>query len=128
MDDAPLAPHILVLDDTPEVLAQFRAILTAAGYRVTTGEKLYETVDDLVVLGPELLVLDFMWSGDRTGWDYLIALRDDPRTPSFRFTLGPPDVPHPAPHELRPQFGKMHVPLVLKPFTPEDLLTAIRHT
>jgi twitching motility two-component system response regulator PilH len=124
MDDDVHASHILVLDDTQEILAEFRAILTAAGYQVTTGEKLYDTVDDLVLIGPELLVLDFMWSGDRTGWDYLLALRDDPRTQSLPVILCTRDGPQLD--ALRRHFRTMNVSLVLKPFVPDELLTAIR--
>jgi CheY-like chemotaxis protein len=126
MIDDERAPHILVLDDTQEVLARFREILTSAGFQVTTGEKLYETIDDLVVIGPELLILDFMWSGDRTGWDYLQALRDDFRTRSLPVILCTTDGPQL--NDLRRHFRTMDVILVLKPLVPDVLLAAIRHT
>lgn len=125
MIDDERAPHILVLNDTQEVLAQFNEILTSAGFQVTTGEKLYETIDDLVVIGPELLILDFMWAGDRTGWDYLLSLRDDPRTRSLPVILCTTDGPQLR--ALRRQFLKMDVSLVLKPFVREELLAVIRH-
>lgn len=124
MADATQAPHILVLDDTPEVLAQFRQILSSGGYEVTTGEKLYETIDDLVVTGPELLILDFMWSGDRTGWDYLEELRNDPRTRELPVILC--TAPGPQLAALRHRFRPMNVTVVYKPFAPEELLAEVR--
>lgn len=123
MHDERRPPHILVLDDTPDVLSVFRAVLEEAGFRVTTGEKLYESVDDLVVIGPELLVLDFMWSGDRTGWDYLNALRTDRRTRFLPVILC--TTPGPQIDDLRRRFPDMDVTLVAKPFDPQVLIDAI---
>jgi DNA-binding response OmpR family regulator len=117
-------PHILVLNDTQDVLTQFRAVLEGAGFMVTTGEKLHESVDDLVVIGPELLVLDFMWAGDRTGWDYLKELRKDSRTMSLPVVLCTTD--DPQLEGLRRHIQAMNVSLVLKPCDPDALVAAIR--
>jgi CheY-like chemotaxis protein len=66
-----------------------------------------------------------MWSGDRTGWDYLLALRDDPRTRSLPVILCTTDGPQLQ--DLRRYFQRMDVTLVLKPLVPDSLLAAIRY-
>jgi CheY-like chemotaxis protein len=123
MDTPESALTILVLNDSIEILALFEDILTGAGYRVVTGKKLYESVDDLLEVRPDLLILDFLWSGDRSGWTFLQAVRNDPRTaclPAVLCTTGRHYVA-----DLEDQLVAMNVVVVYKPFDIDALLDMV---
>jgi CheY-like chemotaxis protein len=115
--------HIVVLNDRTEMLELFRDLLEDSGYRVTTGKKLYESVDDLVAEQPDLLILDFLWSGDQTGWDFLQQVRQDPRChhlPVILCSTGGKELTR-----IEQHLQAMRVAVVRKPFELSDLIGAV---
>jgi DNA-binding response OmpR family regulator len=117
------APTVLVLNDSPGILNLFHEMLSDAGYRVSIGQKLFETVDELVAEAPDLLILDFLWSGDGRGWDFVQQIRADSRTTDLPIILC--ITSGPVVERRRDQFAVMRIQAVLKPFDVDDLLAAV---
>jgi len=79
MSDA--AKTILVVDDDPDIVAQTRAVLTAAGYRVVTAESERQAEDLLRETVPDLAVLDLMMENQDSG--FILAHRLKRRWPEL---------------------------------------------
>src|SRR5690554_4519581 len=61
MTHPPTRPHILVMNDSPDVMALFEDLLTEEGYRVTTMPFLEKDLDKIVAFAPDGIILDYMW-------------------------------------------------------------------
>lgn len=77
------APHILVTNHSPEILELMRDLLTGEGYRVTIASRDAQTLDTIAAIGPDLIVIDYMWPSSDNEWTLLNLLRIDPRTRSI---------------------------------------------
>ncbi|MGN6484390.1 MAG: response regulator, partial [Thermomicrobiales bacterium] len=86
LGDEETCPHILVINDTQEILDLFKDILEDEGYRVTLSSFTFQDVHDVERLNPDLIVLDFLIGGDALGWQMLQKLR------MYRPTAGIPIV------------------------------------
>jgi CheY-like chemotaxis protein len=118
--------HILVVNDTPEILALFVEILETEGYRVTT-DRFASSVPDLLTAiktqSPDLVILDFIIGGEDVGWQFLQLLKMDRATRDLRVTVCTAAVRQVD--ELRSHLDEIGVAVVLKPFDVDDLLAAI---
>jgi DNA-binding response OmpR family regulator len=74
---APLPPHVVVINDDDDLLTIFRELLEGEGYRVSTLTYPTANLSDLMVLAPDLVVLDMVFGGEDVGWNYLQRLRLD---------------------------------------------------
>jgi DNA-binding response OmpR family regulator len=64
-----LAPrHVLVINDTEEVLELFRDILTDMGHRVSSTTCAPEDLAEVTKVNPDLVILDLVFGGDVQGW------------------------------------------------------------
>jgi CheY-like chemotaxis protein len=118
--------HVLVINDTPEILDLFRDLLGDEGYRVTTdnfaapfGQKLQEVKE----LRPDLIILDFIIGGEEFGWQFLQMLKMDRGTrniPVIVCTAAVTQV-----RELQNHLDQMGVAVVLKPFDLDVLLAEL---
>ena len=118
--------HIMVINDTPEILDLFTILLEAEGYRVTTdrftvelGEMLHRVGD----LQPDLVVLDFIIGGEQQGWQFLQLLRMDSATLPIPVVVCTAAIA--VVRELEAHLDEMGVRVVLKPFDIEQVLEAI---
>ncbi len=118
--------HVLVINDTPEILALFRDLLEEQGYRVTVDQFAGDVGDklrDIAQAGPDLIVLDFIIGGEPIGWQLLQALRMD------RQTAGIPVVVCTAARklveELEGHLDQLAIGVVLKPFDIDHLLEEV---
>lgn len=118
--------HLLVVNDTPELLELFSALLEAEGYRVTTdrftvevGEVLRRVRD----LQPDLLVLDFMIGGEGLGWQLLQMVRMDRATRAIPVVVCTAAVA--VVNDLKAHLDEMDVAVVLKPFDIDHLLAVV---
>lgn len=122
---SPTPKHILAGDDSPEVLALFRDLLEAEGYRVTLFP---DALDPSVIkrVAPDLVILDHMiGDGAGSGWQLLRDLRQDPATAAL-----PVVVCTGAIQRVRENLAlldQLGAALVLKPFDIDRLLGAITH-
>lgn len=60
--------HIVVVNDTQEILELFREILEKEGYRVSLYSYAFQDISDIEALRPDLVILDFVIGGEAHGW------------------------------------------------------------
>src|SRR3712207_876903 len=72
--------HILVVNDTPEILELFRELLEGEGYRVSLYSYAFRDLDEIKRAKPDLLILDFIIGGEDHGWQLLQKLKMDRAT------------------------------------------------
>ena len=124
MDAGLRTPHILAIDDEPDILEVYRDILTDEGYRVTT--QLVPATDpaDVRALAPDLIVLDLLIGHEDRGTPFLAMLKADSTTRDI-----PVLVCSVAIHRLRAleaQFASWDCGVVAKPFDIDDFLADVR--
>jgi len=115
--------HILAINDSLEVLEIFRLLLEEEGYRVTTMRYAFKEMAAIRLMKPDLVILDYMWAEEDSGWAMLQMLKLDRTTgaiPIILCTGAKKQV-----EELDGQLASMNVTVVLKPFNIDALLDAI---
>jgi two-component system KDP operon response regulator KdpE len=73
-------PHVLVIDDEPQILRAVRTILTAKQFRVTTAARGEEGLTLAAALSPDLIILDLTLP-DLDGIEVCSRLREWTQTP-----------------------------------------------
>ncbi len=66
MDDGSMLPHVLVMNDTQEILDLLRELLEEEGYRVSTSLYVLD-LTKIKTLAPDVIVLDVMFEGHDQG-------------------------------------------------------------
>ena len=125
MTPEPGQPHVLLVDDTQEILDLMQELLEDEGYRVTPSLALLD-VDKIRALAPDVIVQDLLFEGTQEeGWRFLELVRLDPqlaRIPLILCTAATRTVNDPA---MKAQLDRQGIRVVLKPFSIEDLLSAL---
>lgn len=118
-------PHILIINDTQEILDLMQELLEDEGYQVTTSLALLD-IDKVKKIAPDVIVQDLLFEGTQElGWKFLTLVRLDPvlaRIPLVLCTAAVRTVTNP---EMAEQLNQKGIRVVLKPFTIEDLLTTL---
>jgi CheY-like chemotaxis protein len=120
-------PHVLVINDTKEILDVVRLLLEEEGYAVSLDD--FSSFDagaklaDVQRLAPDAVVLDFLVGGEALGWQLLQLLRLDPATRGIPIVVCTAAVRQVE--ELGAHLRTMGVEVVLKPFEIEHLLAAL---
>jgi two-component system, OmpR family, response regulator VicR len=118
-------PHILIINDTQEILDLMQELLEDEGYRVTISLALLD-IDKVKGLAPDIIIQDLLFEGTQElGWKFLTLARLDPvlaRVPLVLCTAAVRTVNDP---EMAAQLDRQGIRVVLKPFTIEDLLTSL---
>jgi CheY-like chemotaxis protein len=118
-------PHILVINDTQEILDLIQELLEEEGYLVTTSLARLD-IHKIKALAPNVIVQDLLFEGmQEEGWKFLTLVRLDPelaRIPLILCTAATRTVNDP---EMAAQLDRLGIRVVLKPFNIEDLLTAL---
>jgi CheY-like chemotaxis protein len=118
-------PHILILNDTQEILDLMKELLEDEGYRVTTSLALLD-ITKVKALAPDIIIQDLLFEGTQElGWKFLTLVRLDPeltRIPLILCTAAVRTVNDP---EMAAHLDRQGIRVVLKPFTIEDLLTTL---
>ena len=119
--------HILVVNDTEEILDLFRDIIEGMGHRMTAWSFSPDDLAKVTEIEPDLVILDLMLGPtELQGWALLQKLRMSPPTQDL-----PVIVCTAATNWVREQEGWLAanaVKVVLKPFKVEHLEHAIRQT
>ena len=115
--------HIVAINNDQDVLALFRDLLEAKGYRVSTQAYAEKNLDAVVALKPDLIILDYMWKDDDAGWSFLQMLRMRPETAHIPIVLCTGAVLEVE--ALSGHLCEMGVQVVCKPFRIKQLLDAI---
>lgn len=117
--------HVLVVDDTQEILDVMRDLLEEEGYRVSIS---LETLDltRIKALAPDVIVQDLLFAGTQeTGWHFLTLSQLEPETariPLILCTAATETVGDPA---MAENLDRLGIRVLLKPFNLDDLLTAV---
>lgn len=116
--------HVLVVNDTEEILDLFRAILEDLGHRVTAWSFSPDDLSKVEDVSPDLVILDLlMGPTELQGWALLQKMRMHPPTEDI-----PVIVCSAATNWVREQEGWLAangVKVVLKPFKVTDLEKAV---
>ena len=117
--------HILVVNDTEEILDLFRDIVEGLGHRMTAWSFSPDDLAKVTEIGPDLIILDLMLGPtELQGWALLQKLRMSPPTEEI-----PVIVCTAATNWVREQEGWLAanaIKVVLKPFKVGHLEHAIR--
>lgn len=119
-----MATRILVINDTQELLEMFRLLLEEEGYEVMLSGMPILQVSEIEQLHPDLIILDFIFGDQKTGWQILQMLKMQRSTASIPVLLCTA-----ALHEVREQEGYLvsqDVRVIYKPFDIDSLLTIIQ--
>lgn len=121
-------PHVLIINDTQEILDLMQELLEEEGYRVTTSVALLD-ITKVKTLAPDVIVQDLLFEGmHETGWKFLTLVRLDPELARIPLVLCTAAVRTVTDPEMAEQLNQKGIRVVLKPFLVEDLLTALRET
>ncbi len=116
--------HILVVNDTQEILELFSEILTGAGYTVALRTFELREVEALRAVESDLIILDYIISAEEDGWQTLQKLKmssDLATIPIIICVAASQRV-----KELEGRLTDKGVMIVLKPFDISDLLSAVK--
>lgn len=118
-----MAKHILVVNDTQDVLDAIQMVLEDAGYEITTRTEPTTSAADVEAINPDLLMIDMLFAGKNIGWELIQAIRLHPATAHL-----PVIVCTAARHEVTESesvlLGK-GITVVYKPFDIDDLVAAV---
>jgi two-component system response regulator VicR len=118
-------PHILVINDTQEILDLMQELLEDEGYRVTTSLALLD-ITKVKALVPDIIVQDLLFEGTQElGWKFLTLVRLDPELACIPLILCTAAVRTVTNPEMAEQLNQKGIRVVLKPFTIEDLLATL---
>ena len=116
--------HILVVNDTEEILDLFRSILEDLGHRMTAWSFSPDDLAKVTEIKPDLIILDLLTGPtELQGWSLLQKLRMSPPTEAI-----PVIVCSAATNWVREQEGWLAangIKIVLKPFKVTDLERAV---
>jgi len=120
----PAKHHILVINDTQEVLEVMRDLLEDEGYRVTLHSDAIRDIERIREIAPDMVILDHLMGDEEYGWQIIQRLRLDrdlARLPIIVCTAAARMV-----RELEGHLKAKDITVVLKPFDIDDLLNAVR--
>ena len=121
-------PHILVINDTQEILDLMQELLEEEGYRVTTSIARLD-IKKVKALAPDIIVQDLLFEQTQEqGWKFLTLSQLDPelsRIPLILCTAAARTVNEP---EMAEHLDRLGIRVVLKPFNIEELLTVLSET
>ena len=116
--------HILVINDTREILELFRAILEEVGYRVTLVASAVEEMHRITTLQPDLVILDLVFGREFLGWQTLQKMKMTRETAAIPVIVCTADLRQAQ--ELQGYLTEKKVGLVLKPFDIDELLLMVQ--
>ena len=120
----PAKQHILVINDTQEVLEVMRDLLEDEGYRVTLHSDAIRDIQRIREIAPDMVILDHLMGDEEYGWQIIQKLRLDrdlAQLPIIVCTAAARMV-----RELEGHLKAKGITVVLKPFDIDDLLNAVR--
>lgn len=118
-------PHILVVNDTQEMLDLLQELLEDEGYRVTTSLAVLDT-EKIVDMAPDVIVQDLLFAhGQENGWKFLELVRLSPALAQIPLVLCTAAIDVVRDEEMAERLRRLKVRVVLKPFDIRELLEVI---
>ncbi|GAC1358893.1 MAG: hypothetical protein NVS4B11_28250 [Ktedonobacteraceae bacterium] len=118
-----MTTHILVVNDTQDILEIFRMLLEDEGYTVTLSSFPLQKAGEIKRINPDLIILDVVFGEEKLGWQMLQLLKMQPATASIPVIIC--TAAEKAVREMEGYLVSKNVLVVYKPFEIEDLLTAV---
>ena len=119
-----MAERILVVNDTQEILELFRMLLEEEGYEVILSGFPIQQISDVALINPDLIILDFVFGDQKSGWQMLQMLK------MHRTTASIPVIACTAALDMvREQEGYLvsqGVHVVFKPFDIDHLIANVK--
>ena len=115
--------HVLVVNDTQEILDLFREILEDEGYRVSLYSYAIRDLSEIEARDPDLIILDFMIGGEDYGWQLLQKMKMNRATASIPVIVCTAAIT--LARQLEGHLKEKRVGVVIKPFDIDDLLREI---
>jgi DNA-binding response OmpR family regulator len=115
--------HILVVNDTQEILDLFRMILEDEGYQVTALGFAVEDLRKIIDIAPDLVILDLVFDREYVGWQTLQKMkmhRDTAKVPVLICTAEIRKA-----QEIQGYLTEKGVGLLLKPFDIDELINQV---
>src|SRR3954471_11187086 len=115
--------HILVVNDTQEILDLFRMILEEEGYRVTALGFAVEDLRKIIDIAPDLVVLDLVFDREYIGWQTLQKMKMHLDTEKIPVLVCTAEIR--KAQEIQGYLTEKGVGLLLKPFDIDELLSQV---
>lgn len=115
--------HILVVNDTQEILDLFCIILEEAGYRVTPIGFAIEDLRRITDVAPDLVILDLVFDREYVGWQTLQKMKMTRETAAIPVIVCTAEVR--KAQEIQGYLAEKRVGLLLKPFDIDELLAMV---
>ena len=119
-----MSERVLVINDTQEILDLFNEILKEGGYEAVLAGFPMREISDVEAISPDLIILDLIFGGEKTGWQMLQMLKMKRSTASIPVTVCTA-----ALQAVREQEGYLMsqgVHVVYKPFDLDHLMEIIK--
>ena len=115
--------HILVVNDTQEILDLFRDILEEEGYQVSLYSYAIHDLAEINRVNPDLIILDFIMGGENTGWQLLQKLKMDRHLTAIPVIVCTAAIK--LVQELEGHLRAKNISVIIKPFDIDDLITQV---
>ena len=116
-------PHVLVVDDAPELRALFRDALEGEGYRVSLAAAAPDP-NEVARLAPDLVLLDLLLGDDEgVAWELVQRLREDSRLATVPVLVC--SAATRLLQRLEPGLRNLGAAVVPKPFDLDDFLRVV---
>ncbi len=115
--------HIMVVNDTQEILDLFRDLLEEEGYRVSLYSFAFQDLAEVKQRKPDLVILDFIIGGEAQGWQLLQKMKMDRETMSIPIVVCTAAIA--LVRDLEGRLRDKKVGIILKPFDIDDLLREV---
>ena len=79
-DKNPRGKHVLIVDDTEEIIDLFRDIVVGMGHEATGMMFAPDDLTEVQEIGPDLVILDLMIGAESRGWQLAQEMRMSPAT------------------------------------------------
>ena len=116
--------HVLVVNDTEEIVELFREIIEGMGHRVTATSYAPDDLVEIQKVEPDLVILDLIMGGEKLGWQLAQKMRMSRDTEAIPIVICTA-----ATEDVREQEGWLTanaIKVVLKPFSVDDLELAVQ--
>ena len=117
-------PHVMVVNDTQEILELFQEILEEEGFEVSLYSYAFRDLQEIKRIMPDLVIIDFMIGGEAEGWLLLQKMKMNRETDTIPIVVCTAAIQ--LVRELEGHLTAKGVGLVLKPFDIDDLLAAVK--